>query len=86
MKTRTLGRTSVQVSALGFGAAANGNLNSPLDDNHIAAAINQELPALADPRRDLSSFVSASMWTEFVRARRARGVDMAAPATGSRRQ
>ncbi|WP_298331261.1 aldo/keto reductase [Asticcacaulis sp.] len=36
----TIGRTQVRVSALGFGAAAIGNLYSPVDDATAAATVN----------------------------------------------
>ncbi|MEU6844090.1 aldo/keto reductase [Streptomyces sp. NPDC046716] len=39
MRTRTLGRTGVPVTALGFGAAAIGNLYTPVDDEEAHAAL-----------------------------------------------
>ncbi|MGW1541696.1 aldo/keto reductase [Streptomyces sp. NPDC002309] len=39
MTARRLGRTSVRVSALGFGAAPIGNLYAPLDDDQARAAV-----------------------------------------------
>jgi D-threo-aldose 1-dehydrogenase len=40
MRTRLLGRTSIRVSALGFGAAPIGNLYGPLDDAEARAALD----------------------------------------------
>ncbi|MDX3855766.1 aldo/keto reductase [Streptomyces sp. AK02-01A] len=40
MTARRIGRTSVRVSALGFGAAPLGNLYAPLDDDQARAAVD----------------------------------------------
>jgi D-threo-aldose 1-dehydrogenase len=40
MKSRLIGRTGVEVSALGFGAAPLGNLYTPLDDAQARATVD----------------------------------------------
>ena len=53
MTARRLGRTSVRVSALGFGAAPIGNLYAPLDDDQKALLKSLRL-ALTRPNYSLS--------------------------------
>ena len=88
MRRRRIGRTSVEVGDLGFGAAQIGNLYTAVDDETASQTVDVSLGRRCALFRHRTSLRSRAVrmpsggGTTWVFARRVRSVDQSRPAAG----